>query len=700
MKKLFIAAIASMVLAGCTKDIKNDVKELQKKFSALESVVNALQQQLDACALISSITPLANNAGWKIEFTGGTTPFIEIKNGANGITPLIEVRVNPNGTTSIWYNATGGYPELGWVNTGVDIKGPAGSSGSQSAVGATGQQGPAGITPAIRVTDNADNTFTIEYNITDGYPSAGWVSAGASIPASPTIIHSIVDNDAGGTITFTVDDGTGGTLEYEFEKASTAVRFEIISYGNINVLAGDTAQVVFRVNPSTAWVPTGVISGAPASVDNWALDLTATRVSYINTTTEFSIVSILKDGAKEGQYIAKIKNNSAIPAIEYIMALVLNVNSDTKPVLISSSPFIITTNPVVTAVAAGGSHSLALKSDGKVWAWGGNGFGQLGDGTNTAHTTPAHVSDLTEVTAIAAGNTHSLALKSDGTVWAWGYNGDGRLGDGTNTNRYSPVQVQNLTGVTAIAVGEYHSLALKSDGTIWAWGNNDYGQLGDGTYASKNTPVQVFDLTGAKAISAGVYYSLALKSNNTVWAWGRNGNGQLGDGTTIDRLTPVQVSDLTGAKAIAASYYHTLALKSDGTVWAWGNNDYGQLGDGTYASKNTPVQVFDLTGAKAIAAGVYYSLALNGDGTVWAWGLNNHGQLGDGTNANSAIPVQTLGAGGIGNISGVTAIAASYYHTLALKSDNTVWAWGRNNSGQLGDKTTINRTTPVLVDFP
>jgi hypothetical protein len=221
------------------------------------------------------------------------------------------------------------------------------------------------------------------------------------------------------------------------------------------------------------------------------------------------------------------------------------------------------------------------------------------------------VNGLSDVKAVASGGAHSLALKNDGTLWAWGYNYFGQLGDNTNTNSNVPVQVSNLSGVQAIAAGSlHHSLALKNDGTLWAWGANGTGQLGDGTNADSNTPVQVDGLSGVQAIAAGDFHSLALKNDGTLWAWGNNDLGQLGDGTNADSNTPVQVNGLSGVQAIAGSWGHSLALKNDGTLWAWGANWIGQLGDGTNSNSNTPVQVSNLSGVQAIAAGGDYSLAI------------------------------------------------------------------------------------------
>ncbi|WP_253908853.1 RCC1 domain-containing protein [Corallococcus exiguus] len=342
-------------------------------------------------------------------------------------------------------------------------------------------------------------------------------------------------------------------------------------------------------------------------------------------------------------------------------------------------------------LAGGLQHTVALKQDGTVWAWGRNADGQLGDGTTTARPTPAQALGVTGVTALVAGGYHTVALKQDGTVWAWGRNAEGQLGDGTTTARSTPVQVQGLTGVAVVVAGGYHTLALKQDGTVWAWGHNAAGQLGDGTWVNRLTPVQLQGLSGAAALVAGVYHTVALKQDGTVWAWGYNNEGQLGDGTTTDRLTPVRVQGLTAVTAIVASDSRALALKQDGTVWAWGRNAEGQLGDGTTTVRPTPVQVPGLTGVAALVAGVYHTLALKQDGTVWAWGNNDHGQFGDGTKASRLTPVQVPG------LTGVAALVAGGSHTLALKQDGTVWAWGRNAEGQLGDGTTAVRLTPVQV---
>ena len=215
--------------------------------------------------------------------------------------------------------------------------------------------------------------------------------------------------------------------------------------------------------------------------------------------------------------------------------------------------------------------------------------------TNSSNTTTTTSGGTTEppfetTPMIASQSGHTVALKADGTVWAWGYNGYGQLGDGTIIERYTPVQVIGLSNVISITAGSHHTVALKSDGTVWAWGYNGYGQLGDGTTIERHTPVQVVDLSNVISITAINYDTFALKSDGTVWAWGDNGYGQLGDGTNTRRYTPVQVISLTNVISIMPAG----ALKSDGTVWTWGNNNVGQLGDGTTTNRYTPVQVTSL----------------------------------------------------------------------------------------------------------
>ena len=303
-----------------------------------------------------------------------------------------------------------------------------------------------------------------------------------------------------------------------------------------------------------------------------------------------------------------------------------------------------------TAGAAGGDHSLVVGSNGALYAWGLGTDGQLGNGTTTTSSTPVQVSLPLGVVpvAVAAGDDHSLALGSNGTLYAWGYNGYGQLGNGTKTNEDTPVTVIFPSGVTATAIGagENFSLALGSDGNVYAWGDGNLGALGQGNQNLSTTPLKVPLPSGvtASAIAAGGRFGMAIGSDGKLYIWGDGDMGQLGDGTTTFSSTPVLVEMPPGVSAsvISAGDNHALAIGSNDLLYAWGENTDGQLGNGSVTEKKVPTLVSMPTGVTpvAIAGGLDHSLAIGSDGNLYAWGEGGAGELGNGGTANSATPVQ------------------------------------------------------------
>ncbi len=426
-------------------------------------------------------------------------------------------------------------------------------------------------------------------------------------------------------------------------------------------------------------------------------------------------------------------------------------------------------------VSCGRYHTAAVKTDGTLWTWGNNSFyGQLGDNTQINRSSPVQtIAGGTDWKQVACGQDHTSAIKTDGTLWGWGYDLNGQLGDNANTLRSSPVQtIAGGTDWKQVACGQDHTAAIKTDGTLWTWGRGIYGKLGNNSITNRSSPVQT-SLAGTdwKYVNASFSYTVAIKTDSSLWVWGLNDVGQLGDGTIVDKSSPVQQGSLTnwivagdyddanpyttslgltsqpnsnspgndfdslyirkdmftegalwnwgynansqlGISSISPmsspvqttatgttwktlSYLgtgveHQLSIRADGTLWAWGYNWQGQLGDTTVILRSSPVQIIvGSTNWKQVSVGGYHSTAIRTDNTLWTWGWDAYGQLGNGATADISSPIQ------IGSMTNWKQVSAGYHGSAAVKTDGTLWTWGSNDNGQLGDNSLVPKSSPV-----
>uniref|UniRef100_A0A6C0I7T5 Fibronectin type-III domain-containing protein n=1 Tax=viral metagenome TaxID=1070528 RepID=A0A6C0I7T5_9ZZZZ len=368
------------------------------------------------------------------------------------------------------------------------------------------------------------------------------------------------------------------------------------------------------------------------------------------------------------------------------------------------------------------NHTVILKNDGTVFAFGSNGEGQLGDGTTIQRLYPVQVKKdnstyLTRVVQVSNGQNHTAFLLIDGTVYTVGKNTNGQLGDGTTQQRLYPVQVLAgegvpLTGVVQVSCGEAFTAFLLNNGTVYTVGINTYGQIGDGTTQERWYPVQVKKdissfLTNVVQVSCGSNTTAFILNNGTIYTVGLNNFGQLGDGTTTQRNYPVQVIKspgvaLSNVAQVICLTYHTAFLLNNGTVYAVGSNNRGQVGDGTTSNRSYPVQVKKnpstyLTNVVKISGGYNYTTVILSNGTVYTFGYNNWGQLGDGlTTTQTSYPLQVK-ANNSTYLTSIVQVSCGTDYTFFLKSNGTIYAVGRNSNGQLGDGTTEQRYYPVQV---
>ncbi|MSQ42651.1 MAG: RCC1 repeat-containing protein [Chloroflexi bacterium] len=352
-----------------------------------------------------------------------------------------------------------------------------------------------------------------------------------------------------------------------------------------------------------------------------------------------------------------------------------------------SSPVPVSGGKAFTSLYAGGSVTCGLTDAGKAWCWGRNSYGQLGDGTTNAAITPvAGAPALSFATLTVGFGDHTCGVTTAGPTYCWGGNWYGQLGNGNNSNSTAPVLVQGGLTFTRIASGDSHTCGLTAAGAAYCWGSNQYGQIGDGGWGTNSSPALVGGGLTLKGITAGALHTCGVTTTNIAYCWGSNSDGQLGDGSVTIRRTPVQIAGATAFASLAAGTEHTCGLTLAGLAMCWGHNEAGKLGDDTSGSGSTsPVTVSTDVKFGSIFAGGRHNCGISLAGGTYCWGWNDSNQVGDGTTTSRSQPV-AVGAG-----LGLTTLALGWQHTCGLSATGAAYCWGANGNGQLGG----HRTDPL-----
>lgn len=492
---------------------------------------------------------------------------------------------------------------------------------------------------------------------------------------------------AGTSVTFTAAPTNGGPAPtYIWKTNGVTIPNETgISYTSSALINGDKITVEMTSNIDCALFTTAISN--IVTIGTYAISpspsFTGLNTSYCDLDNSSILTGNLpaSDAFFSGPGITNNSNGTATFSP-------LDANSGLNTIQYLSTA---AQGPAWKQIEGGYYHSIGLKEDGTLWAWGSNEYGQLGNGSSVNSDIPIQIGTASDWDYISAGIYHNFAIKKDGTLWTWGYNGFGVMGIGMDSD--IPVQVGTDNDWATISTnnGAYFCIAIKKNGTLWAWGNNGQNRLGI-SGGNRSTPTQIGVETNWAKVSVGDRHVIALKKDATLWSWGNNTDGQLGNGNTNQINFPTQVGTDNNWHTIRSGFNQSFAIKIDGSLWAWGKNTSGELGIGNNSNSPIPVQVGTETNWVSIWSS-QSTHALKSDGTLWVWGNNEYGQLGNGTNTNINTPEQ------IENSTDWSVLGGGPYHSFAMKANGSLFGTGDNSEGVLGigSKGSKNTFTKAVV---
>ena len=628
-------------------DVSQTIKAKAWKSGWTDSAVAAMAYTLKVAT--PGLTPSGGSyAPGQLVTVSTASPGVELHYSTTGVEPTpSDPVVAVGGTFALAHTATlkvGGW-RPGWTPSDIGFGSyvvTEGSLPSPTATPAPGAYtGPVSVTLACSVSD-----AVIRYSLDGTVPG----------PTSPVYTQPItlVSSVTLSARAFKAGWSGSSAMSGAYSIQTTATGTPIITPSGGRFAAGRTVQILGPAGATLRYTTNGsdptesdttVASGAPITIGRslrlkaraWKTGLDPSAVA----AADFSVVGAVAAGSG---FTIVLKSDGTLAGWGFGGRVGDGTSVDRY------LPVPVTGLDGAVAVSAAKWHTLVLKADGTVFAWGSNTSYRLGTGDSIAHEAPTQVVDangpLSGVVAISAGGNHSLALKQDGTVWAWGLGAFGEMGDGAQASPNRAVQVPGLSGVSAIAAGGDHNLALQTDGgttgVVWAWGRNDGAQLGDGSLTNRLRPIVI--ATGVSQVTAGTDQTIIVKSDGTIWGAGFNQHGELGDRTLVTprpTLGPVLVG-VPAATKISAGGTHTLVLTAGEGIWGTGQNHVGQVGDGSRTDRSTPApvaglpRVLDVVAARVSA----HSVAMADDGRVWTWGNNLYGALGTGGGSgdNSYVP--------------------------------------------------------------
>ena len=505
----------------------------------------------------------------------------------------------------------------------------------------------------------------------------------AITPANPSIAKGTSQQF---TATGTYSDNSTNDITSSVTWSSGTVATSTISAGGLATGVAIGTSVITATSGTVAGNTTLTVTVATLI----AIVVTPTNATITTGgTQQFTATGTYSDSSTK-DITTTVTWNSGTTAAATITAGGLATGIDIGASIITATLGTVTTNVTLTVVASsfwryvsgGDSHSLAIATDGTLWAWGFNGSAQLGDGTTITRLVPTQIGTESNWASVSAGYASSAGIKNNGTLWVWG-----RISaNGVSVVETTPTQVGTSTdwaSVSSVGTIGAGTAAIKTDGTLWVWSGD------------VNDPIQLGSSSNWASVSVGAGFTLAIKTDGTLWTWGINNHGQLGDGTTTDRNSPAQIGSSTNWASVSAAEFHSAGIKTDGTFWVWGTNFHGQHGDGsTTIDKTVPTQIGTGTSWVLVVASAHNTILKRSDGTLWGAGAGGNGQLGTLT---SGLPLGTTVLMQMGTDNNWSFVTGGNAFTLAIKSNGTLWGCGRNEVGELGDGSRTDRYLMIKI---